>query len=315
MNLKSITEIIEKAKPNAKTTTINNYASNLKALMKIFEEGDLNFLTKFKEVEEKLSKKHYTSRRNYYNSIIVYLQALGKHKNVLADYIDMRDDLNEQYQKEQSTGLISEKQKPNFITFEELMEGIKRMEVELRGFKKDQKIKEKQKKMMLLQIYMIFQIHARLPMRNDLAGMEAIKKGDYNKLTDAEKKKTNWLVIEKNKLFMSLNQYKTNAKYKEIKFIVPKDLEKLLRAYLRINGTGVLFKTATGNPITRNVLSQLLLKYSKKYMEGKKISSTMLRKIVLSDKFGESNKEQEQMAKIAGHSVATMNDVYIKDKD
>ena len=315
MNLKSITEIIEKAKPNAKTTTINNYASNLKALMKIFEEGDLNFLTKFKEVEEKLSKKHYTSRRNYYNSIIVYLQALDKHKNVLADYIDMRDDLNEQYQKEQSTGLISEKQKPNFITFEELMEGIKRMEVELRGFKKDPKIKEKQKKMMLLQIYMIFQIHARLPMRNDLAGMEAIKKGDYNKLTDAEKKKTNWLVIEKNKLFMSLNQYKTNAKYKEIKFIVPKDLEKLLRAYLKINGTGVLFKTATGNPITRNVLSQLLLKYSKKYMEGKKISSTMLRKIVLSDKFGESNKEQEQMAKIAGHSVATMNDVYIKDKD
>ena len=40
----------------------------------------------------------------------------------------------------------------------------------------------------------------------------------------------------------------------------------------------------------------------------------MLRKIVLSDKFGELKKEQEKMAQITGHSVATMNNVYIKEE-
>ena len=40
----------------------------------------------------------------------------------------------------------------------------------------------------------------------------------------------------------------------------------------------------------------------------------MLRKIVLSDKFADVKKEQEEMAEITGHSVATMNKVYVKQK-
>ena len=48
---------------------------------------------------------------------------------------------------------------------------------------------------------------------------------------------------------------------------------------------------------------------------NKNISTTMLRKIVLSDKFADVKKEQEEMAEITGHSVATMNKVYVKQKD
>ena len=38
----------------------------------------------------------------------------------------------------------------------------------------------------------------------------------------------------------------------------------------------------------------------------------MLRKIVLSDKFGGLKEEMEKMADIAGHSTDVMSDVYIK---
>ena len=40
----------------------------------------------------------------------------------------------------------------------------------------------------------------------------------------------------------------------------------------------------------------------------------MLRKIVLSDKFADVKKEQKEMSKITGHSVETMNKVYVKEK-
>ena len=77
---------------------------------------------------------------------------------------------------------------------------------------------------------------------------------------------------------------------------------------------GVLFKSSTGKPLSRNALSQLLIKYSKRYID-KSISTTMLRKIVLSHKFADVNKEKEEMAKITGHSISTMDKVYIKEKE
>ena len=66
--------------------------------------------------------------------------------------------------------------------------------------------------------------------------------------------------------------------------------------------------------MTRNELSQLLLKTSKKYM-NKNISTTMLRKIYLSSKYSDVLDDMKQDAKIMGHSTATAQNVYIKKKD
>jgi len=148
-------------------------------------------------------------------------------------------------------------------------------------------------------------------MRNDVAGMEAISKRQYNKLTDEEKKEKNYLVVEKTKMKMILNKYKTSKKYEENIIDIPKDLEKLLRLYIRINGMGTLFKSSTGTPLSRNALSQLLLKTSKKYMD-KSISTTMLRKIYLSSKYGDVKEEMEKDAKVMGHSVETGQKYYVK---
>jgi len=76
----------------------------------------------------------------------------------------------------------------------------------------------------------------------------------------------------------------------------------------------VIFTNFNGQAINRNAISQLLIKTSKHYLD-KSISSTMIRKIVLSDKFADSNKEKKQMSHITGHDVSTMDSVYVKDKD
>lgn len=309
----NLMETLKKSRPNAKDSTIKMYTSNLLKLQKLMDTDNFKFLEKPDNVKDKVSELHFTTQRNYYNAVIVYLMAVKDKKEdpLIEEYVDIRDALNKKYEDEQATGVISDKQKNNFVDISEVNNMINDMGNEI----KNKKIKKKEdltpKDKALLQSYIIFNIYTRLPMRNDLAGMEAINKRSYNKLSEEDKKEKNYLVINKNKMFMVLNNYKTSAKYKELDIDIPKDLEKLLRLYIRINGMGVLFKSSTGKPLSRNALSQLLLKETKKRM-GKSISTTMLRKIYLSSKYGKVKEEMEKDAKVMGHSTGVAQSVYIK---
>ena len=306
--------LLSDSRPKAKESTIKMYTANLSKLKKIFDTDNFDFLKKPEDIKNKLSDLHYTSRRNYFNAIIIYLMAISKDTDkdpLIKEYVEIRDSLNKQYEEEQATGVISDKQKANFVDISEVNKMIEEMGQEI----KDRKLKKKEdmtpKDKALLQSYMLFNIYTRLPLRNDLSLMETINKRVYNKLTESEKKEKNFLVINKNNMFMVLNKYKTSSKYDELKIDIPKDLEKLLRFYIRVNGMGVLFKSSTGKPISRNALSQLLLKETKKRM-GKSISTTMLRKIYLSSKYGKVKEEMEADAKVMGHSPEMAQSVYIK---
>ena len=314
-----LTEMIKKARPNVKDKTIKMYVSNLTKLQKLFDTDEWKFLKNIENVKKKLSDLHYTSQRNYFNAIIVLLMALnekGKYDKLINEYNEIRDEGNKKYQDENATGVISDKQKENFVELSEIQKMLSEMEKEIKqkGLKKKNSLNAKEKQ--LIQVYILYNIYTRLPMRNDVSGMTITTKRLYNKLSEDEKKENNYLVVERNKMFFVLNQFKTSKKYKELDIDVPKDLEKLLRFYIRVNKLSngdVLFTSSTGKPLSRNALSQLFLKTSKKYLD-KSISTTMLRKIVLSNKFADVKKEQEEMAKITGHSVDTMNKVYVKQK-
>jgi len=311
MDKQSIIDIIKKSKPNAKDSTVNMYSANLLKLMKLFDMDNLDFLKDMDKVEDKIKELHYTTKRNYLNAIIVYLTAKDKDDKKIEKYVETRDKYNDLYQEHQSSGVISDKQKNSFVPIEEVNKMIKQMAKEI----KDKKLKSKDdltaKDKNLITVYTLFNIYTRLPLRLDLAGMQVINKRSYNKLSDKEKQENNYLVINKNTMYMVLNQYKTSSKYKELNIDIPKDLERLLRQYIKINGKGILFKSSTGKPLTRNALSQLLLKTSKKYM-GKSISTTMLRKIYLSSKYGDMKKELEADNKVMGHSKEVALNTYIK---
>jgi len=171
----------------------------------------------------------------------------------------------------------------------------------------------------LLQAYTMFTFFIRYPTRNNLAGMILLNKSDFNKLKDDVKKNNNYLVREKSSMFVSLNNYKTNLKYGEIKFTLDKDIEKVFRQFIKIlnkNNNDILFTiTKKGEEVemNSNLMTQYLTRYSEKYID-KKISTTMLRHIIPSEKFAQKNKEQSELAKIMGHSVATQNKIYIKEQ-
>lgn len=307
----NLQELITKSRPTAKTNTIKIYERNIKYVMNGLKATDYSFLKNLDEIMSFLSNKHYTTQRNYLNALIILMMALNhdnKYDEMIKKYDEQREKLTEQYDTDQSKNIISDKQKPNFISFQELKDMIEKIGNDLRGFKKREL---SGKELLLLNIYVILQIHIRLPLRNDLAGMMSINKRTYNKLTDQEKETTNYLVIEKGNMFFSLNEYKTSKKYKEVKIDIPKDLQRLIRSFIKIVGMGEMFKSSAGSPISRNQLSQLLIKTSQKYI-GKNISTTIIRKIVLSHLFAQKNKEKEEMAKVCCHSTSTMDKTYIK---
>ena len=313
--MEEIKASIWKLRPTLKETTVKQYIASLKKLQKNFETDNFDFLNFPESVKEQLEGPqkngktlHFTSQRNMYTAIIIYL-LIWKGDPLIDDnikiYEEWRDELNVKYEKQQESGVISDKQAPNFITKDELLSFIKLMKKDI---KKDKQV---------YMVYVLFEILTRIPVRNDLAGLTLLNHSDYFKDKGGH---TNFLV--KNKGFGTGkasvtggftfvdNQYKTNKKHGTLEIPIEgnSEIAKILRSYIYFNDfkrNDILF------PITNNYLSQLLIKYSQKYI-GKSISTTLIRKIITSDKFLDTKLEQEKHAKMLGHTVQTENMVYIK---
>jgi hypothetical protein len=311
------TEDISEARPQLKTNTVKQYVTNLNKLKKMFETDDFDFLKNPEKVMEKIEDLHYLSQRNILNSIVVLLSALnndGKHDKLLEEYGKLRDDKNSMYIEQNKSGEISSKQAPNFSTTDEIFKMINEMADDLKPLKKKSKDEITKKEMQLLQAYVLFNIYARMPFRNDLGnGAEAINQAQYKKLSDQQKKDNNYLVVpSKGNLYWVMNKYKTSKTYEQLNLpIEDPELRKILRYYLKMNGMGVLFKTSTGKPITKIELTKILTKYSKKYL-NKSIGSTILRKVYLSSKYSDVKDEMEKDAKMMGNSVGVQQSVYVK---
>ena len=304
-----IHETIHKARPNLKEISIKQYEQQLKKLKTLFEADNYDFLSKPVEVEKKLEGLHYTSVRNTYNAIIVLLLALNKDKEydtLLKKYTELRDTLNTKYEEEQKSGVISEKQKGNFASMDELNTLLSKLKNEVLPLKKKNTLN--QKDISTIRSWILFNMLIRIPTRNDASNMLYITQRDYKKLSDKDKEEHNYLVNERNNMKFIYNVYKTSKKYGENIVPVPAELKPMLRTYLKIMD----YKTGDNIfPLSRNAMSQLLSKTSKRLI-NKSISSTMIRKIYLSDKYGDMKEEMEKDAKIMGHSKETAQAVYTK---
>ena len=319
--LEDLQTLIEEPKEGKKRSanTTKMYIANIKKLYKLLgnddEMEDLDWLTNVEDVTDILADRHFTTLRNYLNSVIVALIVSEYPEELIKEYQSIRDQYNKQYIDENATGIISKKQEDNFASMDEITDVIKKMKKEIdekKLFRKD--ITPKQKA--LVQMYVMINILTQYPFRNDLAGMKYIKKKPFSKLSKEEKEKNNYLLQDGNKLFFILNEYKTQSKYGEKKIEITKNnLPGLLRKYVLLLDSEYLFVSSTGKPISRNSLTQLLSKTFEKYL-GKKISTTLLRKIYMSSKYDPKiNEEMEKDAEIMGHSKETGQAIYTKSKE
>ena len=303
--MEGVKQSIRDFRPELKDSSLAQYISQLKKIQRLFGEEDFEFLEHPEPVHDMITTQggHFTSQKNLYSAIVMYLKALnydGQFDDPIHVYETFRNELRDQYQAEQETGIITDKQSRNFITMEELNGFIEKMHKDIKD------------KPQLHMVYVMFEILSRHPLRNDLAGMIYLTQKAYSKLTDVQKVERNYLVKTEGGFILLDADHKTAKTHGTIKIHIDKDTElaKVLRTYLRVmkyKGGMDIF------PITPNYMSQLLIKYSDKYI-SKNISSTMIRKIVSSEKFLGAKEEQIEHAKQLGHSVQTENLIYIKKK-
>ena len=290
----TLTEQLREFKPNVTTSTIKSYVQNLEKILKKLENSDYKILENFEKVDKAIENLSPLTRRNYYNAIIVYLQAVKAKDDIIKKYVEIRDIRNTEYEAFTKTNTKSEKQEKNWLSKEEL-DGV------LEHWKSFDK-----QKYMVLKLYMMY------PLRNDMRDMQLMTYGKYNKMSDEDKKGNNYFLTRQKPLayFFALNRYKTAGSYGEKLIEIDPSLNKEIGTFLRKSGhTSYLFTKKSGAPFSSIEFSKYVNSIFKK--TGKNISTTMIRHIMATLSGGEALKKQKELAANMGHSVE-MNTDYIK---
>ena len=322
--LKTLEEKIKKGKPHLKESSIQQYIRTIKKLNKFINGEDstiknLNFIENPEKVKKALEHLHFTTRRNYYTAIINVLQLeetpeinenwdeeeekkihydkfIYKGK-LINEYIKIVKEANAKYEEEQESGEVTEKQKESLVSTNVIDEFIN-------------KVKESKDEM----LYILLRLITTYQTRNEIATLKLIKLMDFKKLKEEDKEDKNYLVMGSKKILIVRYDFKTNKKYKEITIEVKdKKLAKEIRSYVKTLKNDNVFEYK-GEQLTPKKLTNLLIYYSKKLV-GVPLSTTMLGKSILSEKYAPQLKLQKEDAKNRGHSVNVQNKVYVKTKE
>ena len=306
------------------------YMRNIQKLSRAITKKDfnnLNFLKEHKKVIDFIDDFSLSSQRILLASILVALSPTGRGKykkgfdKVAEKYTNYLTTQAKAYDDGIKKQRKSDKQKGNWVTMKELEKVRRKYGAYIKriGYRqKDKEFKQGKEKRHreLIQKYLVASLYLlNAPRRNSYANMKIIKNNDYRKLSDKDKENNNYLVIvSRNKKFFSFGDYKTKKSYGVQEIPVEKKLNSVLNLWLNFNNSEYLLLNSRGQNMSTNGLTKFLQKTFEP--TGKKISSTMIRHIFLSEKFDpEVYKEMKKTAKEMGHSVAEQQETYVKKED
>lgn len=298
---------------NLSASSIKLYLGNLERLNDELPLQNLNFLNNIDNIKSKLEPLKLTTQRGYLISICSVLEMYKEKTKKMGDlyykYYDLMIKSNEKL-KAIPTEKMTETQKENWASWDDITNKFKELETEVNKFINSQAIGKTNYNKLLE--YMILALYIfNEPRRNEYINMNIVKK--YNKDMDND---INYLSYDDNKLIF--NNYKTaKKKGQEILDIKP-ELKNVINNYLKFHpyfagkklkkDTNTLFLVNyAGESLTNpNGITRILNK-----IFGKKISSSMLRHIYLTNLYGDTVKKMKETADKMGHSIQTQKD-YIK---
>lgn len=306
-------EKIRESRPELAESSLIAYHNNLKKLHKEIVSPDypidgFEFLnSEYSDILNYIEQKTSMTKRNILNAIIVAYQTLPAHIQddaKLKRYIEIRDKGNKEYADFVENHQKSKTQEKNWITVKEI-ETIRDTFNNKSDYAK----------------YVFLTLFLNYPVRNDYRALRIITHRQlmtYEKMEKSREPnapplaKQNYFVkYAKHNYYIKLNQFKTSAKYPPIKIEIKPELSKMFRRYLRmIHGQPYLFT----NPATGVAYTTLeFTKYVQSMFIGtsKRISTTMLRHIILSEKFADYVKQSDEMSRVMAHSTSQQR-LYVK---
>jgi hypothetical protein len=291
--------------------TIKLYIRNLEKL----NDGQLlsfKFLNNVDKIIDKISKYKDNTKKSVLISIVSLLGCCPDDKKLVklrkTYYSLMIDKSNEI--KDNETDEPTDEQKANWISWEDVKSKFDELKKMVDEFKDNKRLNENQSDTLLMYFLLSLYIY-NPPRRNkDYQFMNVVKK--YNDILDDD---VNYLSYDDDKFIF--NNYKTSKKYgKQIIDIKPEQKE-CINLYLKFHpkilgkitkNTNTPLLVIDGHPLVQvNSITKILNK-----IFGKRISSSALRHIFLSDKYKDITKDMKADAEMMAHSVGQQKD-YIKN--
>lgn len=288
--------------------SINLYINNLIKLNDGEPFKNLNFLKDKEQIDKFLTKYSSNTKKNFIASIV---RILKLYKNKHEDLYNYYNELLNKFMKEtnENKNNKNDKENKNWLDFEKVIEIKEELKTQYESLIGKKKLKEKEFNIMLK--YVILSLYTLIPPRRNLDYMEMVVNMN-NKDLDKE---FNHFII-KDKLFI-FNKYKTSKSYSNQEIKVPDELFEILMNYLKFHPDK---ETKSNKPLLVDYKNNRLNKINSitrilNSIFGKKVGSSMLRKIFISHKFGddlEKIKEMQETAQAMGHSIGTAQTTYNK---
>ena len=172
--------------------------------------------------------------------------------------------------------------------------------------------------------FTLLSIYKELNIRNEVATLKFISKRQYNKMKKLNQANDNYIIVEKSKMTMIRNNYKTAENYKTLETELSKNLASVLRGWFKFIGLNgkvtfhnpgdenglIIFPKLQPNENANTSTPELnLTKFLQRYTEkrfNKKISTTILTKIFMSRPENQTAKGIMNASKVRGTAPNTL---------
>jgi len=312
-------ERIKKLKPRIKDSTINQYLLNIKKISKeLFKsyKPSIYYFKDFCSIKEYIENfKSLASKKNIITSILVTIKSYTEliPQEIIEMYTDYHKELSKKQEDSYLDNAKTTREEKNWISSRDIKDKISSIETEINNAKyKDRKILDKKQQHLVLNLYTLLP-----PLRNDYVLVKIIEKPENEENDSCLDKSFNFINLTTKHLLLC--NYKTDKFYGIKKIELPENLFDIIKTweiskkkYYKdgLKHNFLLLNTTTGTPMKHNTLT----KYINKIFYPKKISTTLLRKIYLSEKYPVTvtYREQAKDSYIMGHSIGTQKMIYSK---
>ena len=322
----NLRKAMKKSRNELSDSSIDSYIISLRMLHNMCFSDHKNkqiqtkFLHDFPKIQKCLSEiENKNTRKNRLTSILVALDSeekkdtklIEKYQTVLKS---LMTDVNKTLNSQQKT----KTQADNWLEFDDIKSILNKMLEDINKQKLFTKEKLTKTEYSLVQKYVLLRLYIAHPLRNNVSDCEVVTQDAYDELDDDEKDQKNYLIRTGNKYKFMLNSFKNVKKIGKKEIQISDPISKLLTQWFKINTSGFFFTLNNGKePINSNGITKVFNSIFKEFANGKKISTSMLRHIQISDDLkneptiAEKTKEQEKTETKYQHS-SSMNQQYRK---
>jgi len=286
----SIIEELKKNRPNLSTSSLKTYSSVLRNLQRNMDANDdLDFFSnKDEEILTFLENKTPQTKKTTLSALYV-LTKKESYKDVMIQVMKSVNESN----KEQK---MNEKQKDNWISAAEIKDKYEPLLVKIKSMLSNKSIFNQSMMMEFLLVSFLGGVSALAPRRSQ----------DYTELKIRNYDTKNDNYFKSGKFYFNI--YKTSPTYGLQIVDVPKELNIMLKKWVKISTNDYMLYSTNGNKLTSPQVTRILNK-----VFGKNISTSMLRHIYLTEIYKDMPKikKMQNLANDMGHSVSTAME-YIK---